>query len=277
MSQSWTTLLTSHTLSDSRSYLNANYESLRSSFSGTSPPTSPSPTAGQLFYNTTENILYVYNGSSWVKLGSMDKNFMGFVPRDDSPNYPMQSNFHMGGHRITNMADPTSDTDGCTLQYARDELIDKHYHSGADNDGPQIKWSDISANNGTASTLELVSGQSNVVARQFDLDSTWGSQSLPKASWLEAATVESYKYANSSAILAFGYETSGTFGAGTHVVRLQRYGATTEKLWEKNLTEETVVFALLDNISASYDYSWKLEFYTNTLGKGVAKVFLLVL
>lgn len=45
-------------------------EALRSSFSGASAPTSPTPVAGQLWMDTTNDILSVRNaaGSAWVKL-----------------------------------------------------------------------------------------------------------------------------------------------------------------------------------------------------------------
>lgn len=36
-----------------------------------SAPTSPSPTAGQIYYDTEDNVAYVYNGSSWMALNAV--------------------------------------------------------------------------------------------------------------------------------------------------------------------------------------------------------------
>ena len=40
-------------------------ETLRSSFSGPNAPTNPTPVAGQLWFDTTINVLKRYNGSTW--------------------------------------------------------------------------------------------------------------------------------------------------------------------------------------------------------------------
>jgi hypothetical protein len=42
---------------------------LQSSFSGTSAPTSPAPVEGQFWWDSTNNILYQYNGSAWTSPG----------------------------------------------------------------------------------------------------------------------------------------------------------------------------------------------------------------
>lgn len=42
-----------------------NFEALRSMFSGTSAPTSPAAVAGQLWYDTTNTRIMLYDGSAW--------------------------------------------------------------------------------------------------------------------------------------------------------------------------------------------------------------------
>ena len=66
MSQTFTTIASTDTLTASRSLINDNFSACRSSFSGTSAPSSPTPVEGQLFAKTDTNVLQIYTGSSWV-------------------------------------------------------------------------------------------------------------------------------------------------------------------------------------------------------------------
>lgn len=53
-------------LSSSVSDISNALATIRTSFSGTSAPTSPAPVEGQTWWNTATNVLYHYNGSVWV-------------------------------------------------------------------------------------------------------------------------------------------------------------------------------------------------------------------
>jgi len=68
MSQTFTIIDENDTVASSRAVLNDNLASLRSSFSGTSAPSSPSPVEGQVFAKTDTNVLQVYTGSAWVTI-----------------------------------------------------------------------------------------------------------------------------------------------------------------------------------------------------------------
>jgi hypothetical protein len=54
-----------------------NFESQRSSFSGASPPSAPSPVAGQLWHCTstgggfTAGVTYIYSGTTWIAIGTV--------------------------------------------------------------------------------------------------------------------------------------------------------------------------------------------------------------
>lgn len=55
--------------STERSNLSNAITALRSSFSGTSAPSSPSPTAGQIWWDSANSILKIYDGTRWRPLG----------------------------------------------------------------------------------------------------------------------------------------------------------------------------------------------------------------
>lgn len=65
MSQTFADLVGSGTLQTDRTTLNNNIGALRSSFSGSSAPSSPTPVEGQLWADSTNDFLYIYDGSSW--------------------------------------------------------------------------------------------------------------------------------------------------------------------------------------------------------------------
>ena len=66
MSQTFTVIASTDTLTASRSVINDNFAALRSSNSGTSAPTTPTPVEGMLFAKTDTNVIQVYTGSAWV-------------------------------------------------------------------------------------------------------------------------------------------------------------------------------------------------------------------
>lgn len=71
------------------------------------PTTSPPPTAnqGELWYNTTTNVLNVFNGTTWVGLVTADGNTI------------MTGDLNMGGNQIINVGAPVNATDAATKGY----------------------------------------------------------------------------------------------------------------------------------------------------------------
>ena len=167
MAQSWTTLLGSMDLDQSRIPINENFESLRSAFSGTTEPSGA--VAGQFWIHPTTKIVRQHNGTGWVELFDLNAGFGDLVSRSHTNDCPMRSALHMAGYQIRNLGNPSANTDAVTLGYAKDELIDKHYHSGAGDDGPKVSYGNLSgvtttpfARVGIGSTATLV-------------DKAWGS------------------------------------------------------------------------------------------------------
>jgi len=69
MSQEWTTILGAHLIKDSRAVINANLETLRSSFEGTSDPSTPAPVKGQHAF--VNGVWKTYSGVAWVTDASL--------------------------------------------------------------------------------------------------------------------------------------------------------------------------------------------------------------
>lgn len=63
------------------------------------------PVAGQVYYNTTSNVLKYYTGSTWVTLGRLDQIS---APTGD---------VNLNSQRVTNLATPTATTDAATKGY----------------------------------------------------------------------------------------------------------------------------------------------------------------
>ena len=95
---------------------------------GTSPPANPS--AGDSYYNTSENRLYVYNGTSWVPLdnklsdGNLYIGNNANVAVSTAKNViPLsgfgsaQSDVSMGNFKLINLSDPTADQEAATKKY----------------------------------------------------------------------------------------------------------------------------------------------------------------
>jgi len=103
--------------------------------SATTPsgPATPAPgaaTAGSTYYNTTENRLYVYDGTQWVPMDNKlsDGNFyVGNVagiaistPKNIIPISGFasaQGDVSLGNFKIVNLVDPTADQDAATKKY----------------------------------------------------------------------------------------------------------------------------------------------------------------
>lgn len=105
--------------------------------SGDTLPTDPN--VGDVFYNTTDNTLYVFNGTDWSAIGSgsngggsiidlpKDMFYIGDVDNKATPinkvDIPLsgfgspQDTLMMGNHRITQLADPVYSEDAATKAY----------------------------------------------------------------------------------------------------------------------------------------------------------------
>ena len=112
------------TLSDSRGYINDAFIALRSSFSGTTAPSSPTPQEGQFFYNTSTNILSIYNGAAWIVIGDIDNGaYLGLLPRTATSSYPLSGDLYLGSNQIKAVADPSADQDAATRKYCTDTFL----------------------------------------------------------------------------------------------------------------------------------------------------------
>lgn len=109
MSQTFSTIQTTDTISAGRTIKNDNFAALRSSFSGTTAPTSPTPVEGQLFCKTDTNVLQIYTGSAWVTIvPDYTVAGGGLVPLTGGT---MSGVLAMGSNAITNLANGSASTD----------------------------------------------------------------------------------------------------------------------------------------------------------------------
>lgn len=109
MSQTFTTIGAGDTVTSSRSVINDNFSACRSSFSGTSAPTTPTPVEGQLFAKTDTNVLQVYTGSAWVTIvPDYTVASGGLVPLTGGT---MSGALAMGSNAITGLANGSASTD----------------------------------------------------------------------------------------------------------------------------------------------------------------------
>lgn len=224
MGQSWTALST-QALEDSDPIINANFETLRSSFSGTSYPTSP--VGGQFFFNTTNQWMYAHSGAVWREIFDTTAKWGRLLHRSRSVDYPMEAALYLGGYQAKNAAKGTADTDLTTVAQVRDDFIDSHYHSGDDNDGPQVKWDELDGHNATSdSLLQIAYGGSTLSERRWALGETWtqvgcGGTMTPIASTTCAANANELKLIMASFVVesttsgVAEFELTYAIGAGS--------------------------------------------------------------
>jgi len=100
-----------------------------------SGPTFPTaPAAGEIFYHTTENRLFVFNGTGWIAVDNSLPEGQFYIGNESGAAVPAAKNtipisgfdkaaadIAMGdgtaNYKITNMADPTADQDAATKKY----------------------------------------------------------------------------------------------------------------------------------------------------------------
>ncbi len=100
----------SEVLSTSRTTLNDALSTVRSNFSGSSAPTSPSPVTGQMYFNTSDNTFYAYTGTVWVKVaGPISVSNGGTILADGSNDFAADQS--MGSNKLTNVASGTATSD----------------------------------------------------------------------------------------------------------------------------------------------------------------------
>lgn len=100
----------SQTLVNARTTLNDALDTIRSNFSGTSAPSSPSPVTGQMYFNTTDNTFYAYTGTVWVAVaGPISASSGGTILADGSNDFAADQS--MGSNKLTNLASGTATAD----------------------------------------------------------------------------------------------------------------------------------------------------------------------
>jgi hypothetical protein len=214
MGQSWTTITDAMLLENTDPVLNANFETLRSSFSGAAFPSSP--VAGQVFFNSTTMVTYQYNGTGWVRVCDLNQTYGDLVSRSNSAAAPMLAYLHMGSQQIRNMANPSADTHAVTLGYARDSLIATHDHSGGVQ-GPTIDWDELGGASATAHTiLAIASGGSTLINKDWDVgwvDGITATTGTPA----DQVSVSVDTYANEKKLLLAGCNYKVDVGCTLHV------------------------------------------------------------
>lgn len=124
MAQTWNfPMASTATLSDSRSYINDSCASLKSSFSGTSPPSSP--VAGQVYFNTSTSAFNTYSGSSWYQIFTVNGTWGGLLPRTAGSSYPLSGDLYCGAKQVKSVADPSASQDAVTLTYLQTNYLAK--------------------------------------------------------------------------------------------------------------------------------------------------------
>lgn len=131
MSQTWThiPLLSTDTLADSRTYINDALDALKTSWSGTSEPTSP--VRGQWFIDSDDNTLKIHNGTSWCTIGDADVTYLGLLPRSAGSSYALSGALYCGSQQVKQVATPTDGTDATNKAYTDAKAIAGGTFTGA--------------------------------------------------------------------------------------------------------------------------------------------------
>lgn len=113
------------TLADSRTTINDIVAALKSCYSGTSAPTSPSPVAGQYFFNTTTSVLSVYDGTAWRVIGTFTADYGGLLPRSAGSGQALSGALYCGSQQVKGMANASASTDAVAYGQADARYLQK--------------------------------------------------------------------------------------------------------------------------------------------------------
>jgi hypothetical protein len=129
MSQTWNAdplLTASDTLAASRAYINDALDALKSSFAGASAPTGAAgPIEGQIWCDSDDDLLKIYDGSAWRTIGDITVNYLGLLPRSAGASYPITGDLYFGdSKRIKQLVDPTDAQDAATKNYCDTTFVE---------------------------------------------------------------------------------------------------------------------------------------------------------
>ena len=113
------------TPADSRTTINDIVAALKSCYSGTSAPTSPSPVAGQYFFNTTTSVLSVYDGTAWRVIGTFTSDYGGLLPRSAGSGQALSGALYCGSQQVKGMANASASTDAVAYGQADARYLQK--------------------------------------------------------------------------------------------------------------------------------------------------------
>lgn len=124
MSQVFTETLSQDSLTQSKEDIENSLDALRSSFSGTSRPTSPTPVAGQFFYNTDTSVWELYDGSSWSVIPAPDGSGNLSVSGDITLFVGTAKEFESGSQVLQNSSTGLYSFGGMTINGGDDTQVD---------------------------------------------------------------------------------------------------------------------------------------------------------
>lgn len=207
MSQTYV-YLSDQDLDDSDDHINNTHDALRSSFAGTSAPSSPAPVAGQWHFDTAAKIQKLHQGSAFIPMLDAGYPYGKLVHRSLSIDYPMLADLYMGNFKVRAAADGTADTDLTTLRQVRDDWIDGHYHSGVDNDGPKVPWYNLGllGTEAADSLLEINYGRTAIQNRVWAANDDWTGGAVNVGSYDEMHSLNCYCWANQLRLVICHYK-----------------------------------------------------------------------
>jgi hypothetical protein len=212
MSQDWTLLYSTDTVSEIPTLSTALFNTLRSNWSGTTAPSGM--VAGQTWYNTTTTGAAAYgfhvchvSGQEPHLIFHADKTYGGLLPLSAGANYQLTNHLYMNGggtnHRITGLTTNSSvSSDAATVSYVSTE-IQGHSHSGG-TEGPNVAWNYLSGAGAAANTmLQVAYGGNSLNNRHWDANGTQTAQTVTPT-YTSLASVSVWAWANEKKLIIAG-------------------------------------------------------------------------